>query len=196
MEAPPPPPTSPTVRCTWSSYPEIGLGGGCFWVLLVATVCSAGDRPEVCGVGCAGRATCPPGKWVSSPVWPHFVIEELGAMRFLEMGTALGKRLPSCPVPVPPAPLPTSVCPQPPWARRPIFPPESLLVSRGQWRLRVLGRSGHSAFDLSLPGKSLRSHPQWLPSLRTFFLGLSHRVGWGVPTRLGTEQSCVDTNSS
>lgn len=159
-----------------------GASGFCWWPRSPLL----GDRPEVCGVCCAGRATCPPGKWVSSPVWPHFVIEELGAMRFLEMGTALGKRLPSCPVPVLPAPLPASVCPQPPWAGH--AAPSSSLSHYwsvgGSGGCRSLERSGHSAFDLSLPGKSPIS-PTVASLPANIFPGVVTPGGVGGPHQAG-----------
>ena len=123
-----------------------------------------------------------PGKSVFNPRQPHFVAREGGTVTFVETRAGPGEKLPSQ------GPQLHSL---PRWCHCPpscgltghctsSFLSEPRLVSRGQWRPQVLLEGwAQWSFYRSVPGKSLASHPQCLPSLLTFFPGLSCRVESG-----------------
>ena len=125
-----------------------------------------------------------PGERGCSPGQPRCTARSRRTVMFLETRAGSGKSQPSlCHVPLAPLPallVPTTLrslslmgCP-------PIFLHELWPVSRGQWRSQVLGKDrAEQSFYKSVLGKPLLSHPQRLPSLLTFFLGLSHWAGSG-----------------
>ena len=199
----PPPnriPQHTVVRSFADTFPGTGSGVGASGVCRSAPCPLRGDRPGARSLGVQhGQSFSHLGEVGAQSRVASFCRRGRGTVTFLEAGADPCKRLPSWSH-VPPALLPASMGPQPPWARHPLFLPGWWLVGRGQWRPRVPGEAWtQQSCHTSVPGKPVLSHPQRLPSLLTFVLGVvtpgGGRVG-GVPTRLGMRQSCVDLNSS